>query len=893
MPRVVDYSPPWLARPSPGADLFSLSNDDQKKSSNSGARPEASASTTGYLLQPRRTLARRDADIFVVVDNQIRWANLTDIKDAWKKKVKQTREESISPQGEHGNDFHGRIRECEDLASSSSNRDESPVGSQLSHYRILLTPVFGQIQQLIISPNGDYLAILTSHTAHIAVVPDSSHLSGPDFSPIRLKTFQLGPTTHVIPESPIVSALWHPLGVNDNYGGCIITVTADAAVRVWEIDRRHQWSFDRPALAIDLKKLVDGTSTEDDFAPLGFGQSKGFSVDAIDMEVASAKFGGYGYEDEDPWAAMTLWIAMRPGDIYALCPLLPSKWQASSITVPLLTSSIVQKLSEAEHSAETEDEVKAVRQQYDWLKEIDNQEPVPTDHSNPYFTEIRSRPARPSPIPRLQGPFIFELGEMDDLDATDIFVIASKPDIDDLLAYEEEREILDESIKDGLSGTIICLATAEGTVHVSLEMDGVEGQWLPRTSKNTFSTPVSEPSDLLYLESLETIRNKDKEHGMWPVFSEDIGSRYNFYLTTSRNVTSFSLSAWVQRVEPELQSLDTAGSSFRMGILCDGLITQREQLMVVSPSDLAPNGETNHLAACLAIFNYDLGYLLLTCSHSQPYAVLMDSPDFGDYSTSQDQTPYEPEPSDQSAVFPVPKRSAYQPPSVLYTPSPLASFLADNVPHGHKHTLKDPVRLSPSTLDTLTIAHRTLSVHTNALERAASDLFRRCERLQMEMRGQLYQLVEVGERINDVSNGTVRGTVRRAPQGREQALDSRMAAAESRQKELVNRYNDIRLKILKAGGRPISEKEKGWIREVDMVSQSVGGDEGKTKGEFTERLQTALDLSRRLLAEVKHTTDSSDEIPSTPDRRSSQHPRVPQRLQKAKIADAMNMVERE
>jgi nucleoporin NUP82 len=123
------------------------------------------------------------------------------------------------------------------------------------------------------------------------------------------------------------------------------------------VERNNHWSFDRPTLAIDLKKLVDGTSLDEDFAPSGFGQNKGFSADSVDMEVASACFGGHGYDEEDAWASMTLWIAMRPGDVYALCPLLPGKWKAPPVTIPSLTTSIVLKLAAiGDDSSEPDDE---------------------------------------------------------------------------------------------------------------------------------------------------------------------------------------------------------------------------------------------------------------------------------------------------------------------------------------------------------------------------------------------------------------------------------------------------------------------------------------------------------------------------------------------------------
>ncbi|KAM5439514.1 hypothetical protein MferCBS31731_004614 [Microsporum ferrugineum] len=889
MPRIVDYSPPWLSRPSPGVNLFC---PDAKDKSSSIRDAQKIINDATQEPRPVRTLARRGTEVFTVVDNQIRWADLARLKDEWRKGVKQKREESgRGSQGRQANRVEKGGKGSLDRNTTREESEEQEVddGSKGSYYRILTTPVYGNIEQLAISPNGAFLAITTTHTVHIAILPDSSHLSGPDYSPIRVKTFQLGPTTHVIPESPVMAILWHPLGISDTNCGCIVTVTSDSAVRLWEIDRKNQWSFDRPTLAIDFKKLVDGTSMDQDFSPLSFGQNKGFSADSFDMEVAAARFGGHGYEEEDAWASMTLWVAMRTGDVYALCPLLPSRWQASPVTIPSLTSSIVRELAVAqEESLETDDELKATQQQYEWLKEIDNQDALLIEEES-MFTEIRARPTNLSPIPRLQGPFLFDSEELeDDIDITDVFVIASRADIDDLMAGEDEPELLSEIAHSGLLGTIICLLTSTGTLHVCLEVDGVKGQWLPGTCKNTFSTPMSEPSDLLLLESLETVRARDRQSNMWPMFSEDIGSRYDFFVTTARAVHFFSLSSWVHRVEPELRSEDTSGSAFRINIICNGEIAAHEQMLQLLPSELAPNGKEEHLAGCLAIFDYDVGYLLLTFSPSRPCAVLLDSPEYEEFLASKEAS--DSETPDSHAPIPAHTRPTYQVPSILYSPSPLVSFVADFVPHGHRHTLKEPVRLSPSTLELFTSAHRILSTYTHSLEVAASDLFRRCERLQGEMRGQLTQLIEIGERINDVSNGTVRGTVKRAPVDRGQALNSRLTAAQSRQKELVERYNNIRLKIIKAGGRPISEKEKVWMKEVDTLSISLGEDDGKSKGDLQERLETATTLAKKLLSEMKTIPDVADSTPSTPN---STQPMVPQRLQKAKVADAMNMVERE
>lgn len=690
-----------------------------------------------------------------------------------------------------------------------------------------------------------------------------------------------------------------------------MTITADAAVRVWELDRNNHWSFDRPTLAVDLRKLVDGTSSDQDFTPSGFGKSKGFSADAFDMEVASACFGGSGTEGEDAWAPMTLWIAMRPGDLYSLCPLLPSNWLAPPTTIPSLSAAIIPKLAALENDpVDYEDELTACRQQYDWLKEIDTQEP---SHASPSPEAVRGsevfmRPSNPSAIPRLQGPFRFDTGEeMDDLDLCDILVIAAKVDTDDLMMGEDDELATDE---DKLSATVICLSNGNGRVHVCLELDGVEGQWLPKGRKNVFMRPLSEPSDLVLAESLDTVGEGRQQQSAWPTFTQDVQSRYNFFLTTATNATFFSLSSWAQRLEAELQSEDTSGSAFRLHVLCEGSISEREPILEVDENDVVLAGQPAHLASCLVYYDYDIGYLLLTHYASYPYAALMDAPEsnfpsIADAASSAAQIPGPP-------ALP-PKRPPYQVPSIFYTDNPLGAFVDKHVPHRHRNTLKEQVRLSPATLDLVTAAHRLLSAHTNALERAASDLFRRCERLQGEMRDQLKQMSDVSERIRDVSS-EVGNDGERKEGNRGEALDKRLQNARDKQGQLVERYESLRNKLMRSGGRPLSEKEKSWVSEVQTLSDSF--EDSKQEGHDRDQnlpqrlgkvghnlsLKTMIltvaqvkELAADLVSEAKYVAAKTP-VPAettSPVQSPGGQPMVSQKLQRTKVAEAMKMVERE
>ena len=75
MPKILSYTPEWLSRPSPGYDVFA-------GALLSPARVNGNINAYTYS-GPKRTIARRGTEIFVVVDNQIRWSDLCMLKEEW------------------------------------------------------------------------------------------------------------------------------------------------------------------------------------------------------------------------------------------------------------------------------------------------------------------------------------------------------------------------------------------------------------------------------------------------------------------------------------------------------------------------------------------------------------------------------------------------------------------------------------------------------------------------------------------------------------------------------------------------------------------------------------------------------------------------------------------
>ena len=676
----------------------------------------------------------------------------------------------------------------------------------------MTTRVAGEIQQLIISPRHDYLAILTKHTVHIGVIPESSRLTEKIEKELKFRTFQLGPTTHVTTQSPIAAAVWHPLGVA---GLCLVTVSTDANVRVWELSITDRLSFDRPTLSINLQKLADGVSQDQDFSAsnAGLNRSVAFSPDSFEMEVASACFAS---KDSGGWSPMTLWVAMKEGDVYALCPLLPEKWSPPIELIPSLSTSVIANIAAIEDDHGVSHQKKQLaQQQLAWMSDIDAQDPTLVDGQDGEKDEVFLRPSKPGRIPKLQGPFEFDLAppesEQEELDTmlTDIHVIGSKIDIDQELFGEDDYG----EDNQGLSVGIICLTSRNGRLSILLDVAGVEAQWLPRTKPRVrYNDEDEDYPTLLTFQVLDTLRAEETSSSNWPVFSQGLDSNYSFYITNTNNVVFISLTSWVFRLETELSG-GAAGSKFRIDLLTKNESSIREEVHRQKLVDY-----TNPLSAAVPIRDSDLGHFMLTCTAHGPITVVFeppyeDSDDFPSRSFTRSPT-YD---DAENPLILYEPRPIYQPSYALSTPSSFPSFHA-SVKQKHS-SLSAPVRLNPTTLTILTDAHKILSEETHRLGEAAAELFRRIEVLQAELKSKVEKANEVAQRVDEI---TGEDTEEDGPlKGANERITERLQAAKSRQEELAQRVDRLRRKVGRGSQRELSDREKAWFEEVSTLASKI------------------------------------------------------------------------
>lgn len=896
MPKIVSYTPAWLSKPAPGHELFVAAEEKPTKGQATSFKAMSESLKRNAKPGPRRTIAHRGTEVFVAVGKEIRWADLVSLKENWEDKQDNQRRNhrgSRPGDGDAGSDDEDQIQ-----GYRVSRTSWSAHGLFADLIQTIKTNVADDIRQLIISPHSNYLAILTTHTVHIALLPDSSHLTVNDDSPLRLKTYTLGPTTHVTSQSAVVSAIWHPLGVN---GTCLVTVTEDAIVRVWELSTTDRWSFDRPTLAIDLKKLADGTSLEEDFGASVSGMSKGFSPDSFEMEVASACFASRG---SGGWSPMTLWIAMREGDVYALCPLLPERWAPPPTLIPSLSISIVAKVASMEDDLEASEQSKLLsHQQLAWMSDLDNQDPVISEApAGEPPTEIYTRPAKPGKIPRLQGPFDFELApeESDDeLDImlTDILFVGPRTDAEELMSGEDLELEMDDNDQEGLSAGVLCLLSCSGRVTICLDFDGVEAQWLPSGKvKNRKFIEMSDPPSLLTFQILDTLRPEEVFENAWPTFSHDVNSRYSFFISHPSGITFISLSPWVFRLESELQGNAGAGTDFRIDLLVNGQNTTRERLIT---EDTTREAEPLPLAASVCIRDPDLGYFLLSANAYGPIALSFDIPD-EEIEVRRARSPtYESEPEPQPLLLCAP-RPVYQPSPVFSSNSSLPNFLEQLRHSRYKRLVHEPVRLSPATLTILTDAHKILSEETHRLGTAAAELFRRCEQLQIDLRDQIARANEVACRIEAVVGDDVDVDDPLVAAGGNAGIEKRIKSAQKKHQDLLDRFEKLRRVAGRGsgGGRELSDKEKQWIEEVSTLSSAIlPSDKGEASSSDAkvakpwQRYEEVKNLKEELLQHVGEISkEQEDEQRNSP---SVASVKVSSEIRKQKVKQVMKLLERE
>lgn len=411
------------------------------------------------------------------------------------------------------------------------------------------------------------------------------------------------------------------------------------------------------------------------------------------------------------------------------------------------------------------------------------------------------------------------------------------------------------------------------------------------TQRDGYLVSEDDSRPLLLIETISLQGEEGQE--VAPLFTSDTRVQHGVFVTLETGIFYLSLASWAKQLSEELGATHDEGAEFRLKgfldysrTLIQTIIKFPEQMGTASPS-----------LACIVLEDSDLGYFILSGTDGQPLAATLDIPDS---ELMRDAKPTE-LPDLESLHLNEP-RQLYHPPQVFWQESRLMEYYNKEIPARQKRAFAEEIKLSPAALDVLTKAHSILSHETHQLGLAASDLFRKCERLQMEFRRQLQVASQIAHRIDRITGDDEEdfGEDEDNLVGNEK-MEQRLQVVRSRQDELTSRYEALKMKLAKAGGLELGKNERAWVEEVKTLNTTLNppehgveeadadeDEEDEKEKAIWRRLEYVKRVQKELVMEAQKEGDE-DEGAST----ATGTVRVPQKTKKQKMEKVMQLLERE
>jgi nucleoporin NUP82 len=579
-----------------------------------------------------------------------------------------------------------------------------------------------------------------------------------------------------------------------------------------------------------------------------------FSAALDEMEPASCCFGS----GDQGWRPFTLYILMRSGDVYALSPLVPSRWQVPRVYTQALSLDITAQM-EAFTEETTSEERLVVRHQTKWINDVLNQQQNLLDAQTSFATPkghvptCLTRPQVVGPSPELQGPFVFEpappQSDSDDcFAACDIFHMEAGP------------------------VGVIGIIHSNGKLDIYIEPEPVTAKWYKKGP-----TAKGEPPMLAHFDrqDLQISAGQYSESTSWPTFTKDPHSTQLWFVNHLSGVTAFSLKPWLSHLAAGLEEEEDL-----LQLLANSPKTQLQNIV-----DTARNA----VDGTLVVYEAYIGYLLIA-SHAaglssvefdEPLAAEAFLPDddtsftlqapirryTGDLAATPRATRFLPAPSatpPPPATTPPPQPiSILQPPFVpsaeFSKPSQLPTLL-----RGIKDA-KKPVMFSAQSLTAFKQARDTLKSEFDALMAGAQEMYDRAAAQRLEYHKQLETLNAIYQRVGNV---------------RDRGVKERLERFVERQEQMQKRAEGMLRELITKNVVGLSDAEKKWGREVERMMERVVGE---AKGAFGSRTLRAGEMVQELMPIAAEEAEEEEKVKDD----------VPKEVREGKIKQLRELLDRE
>ena len=597
-----------------------------------------------------------------------------------------------------------------------------------------------------------------------------------------------------------------------------------------------------------------------------------FTPDPESFEPASCCFGS----GDLCWRPLTIYTLMRNGDIYALCPVVPSRWLPPSDYLLNLQRELSSALNALADSPDvTASHRLALRQQTRWLEDVLNQQATRRGIGG-WKNEWFVRPDSVGPSPKLQGPFLLQ-----------------PPPID---TSSDEVYACDITHKETDPVATIATVWSNANVDVYLECEPISAQWV--CSKMRLKQIEQIPPVIATFETIELKSPLPQDHPRkhWPVFVEDPLTAESFFIAHYAGVEAVDMSEWLKGLKVVVD--ENEAEDFIANKL------QRSQGSTVTK--ITNSGEIlttlHHLIiGCVVLQDPYTGYIALANSETTVHVAELEIP----FQMIQEETTIPAAGLHVAAADILPSYTAsiaqplYDATMILNEPPSLEHFLHANLQR-NPQLMKGQIYYNAESLEVLRQGREQVKREYEKITTVAETLYARAKQQRAEYERQLLTTHELINRRNELALKGVK---------------ERLAVALKNQEDLIARVDKCLMHMVRKGfvgsvdGAALikSTREMEWEAELRKIVEKAGFVDKKDKKDRKEQadedesppngLAKRTDRLKKVLEELHPLVGQSSLGEESLginrlellDRRDG----VPQELRKKKLAELNEMLEKE
>ncbi|CCJ29972.1 unnamed protein product [Pneumocystis jirovecii] len=406
--------------------------------------------------------------------------------------------------------------------------DEFQKNYKMNYKEFKLSKINFCIERLIINTCGSILVVIGAYDLAVIFLP--TYLNSLEGNNLRIN--EVGRKYYG--ETEIVSVLFHPASKNSN---TILVLSSDAVIRYYIYLFKYfliirvfelSLSFEESEQAIDLISRTGRTRKKGSFV-----------VNEDIFQVSDFCFDSKANE----WSLFTLHVLLQNGDIYSICPLIPSNCMVQRAYLDRLAcyiSTKTQQLNKIKNDPTLiSHEEENMRLQTRWISDILGQISLINDYGlgSPLSQSLDAHDlvtfSRPniSRFPVLvQGPFLFQPAPLE---------------------FSSKHVMASNIIALGTNTIgILAISYTDGKIDICIEVDRIEPKWFLNKNEQYQSTN--------YLSTYESIMVMDSKNVLKPTENNvkdsflirDLRRADTFYFYYKTSIYSIML-GWLEKLEKE------------------------------------------------------------------------------------------------------------------------------------------------------------------------------------------------------------------------------------------------------------------------------------------------------------------------------------------------------